>query len=97
MSRDSSLSVQSASHRSAYWEHSRDHKGVVRHTAPSFDESDPVTWLRLMQQHLEITGLGETIELDPVFGVHRLRDRPSDAATAGVSWRSINTAELTLE
>ena len=97
MSRPASPSAQSVSHRSAYWEHSRDHKGVVRHKAPPFDESDPVTWLRLMQQHLEITGLGETIEQDPVFGEHRLRARPSDAATAGVSWRTINAADLTAE
>ena len=81
----------SVSHSSAYWEHSRDHKGSVRHKVPPYDESDPVTWVRLMQQHLRITGMGDTITKAPVFGGHSLRARPSDA---GESWEQINSANL---
>jgi len=89
--------TDSVSSRSAYWEHARDNKGTVRHKAPTFDENDPVTWLRLMQQHLEITGLGDTIEQEPVFGQYTLRARPSDAASEGISWRTVNGAKLTVE
>jgi len=91
-------SAQSASSRSAYWEHSRDHKGAVQHKAPVFDDNDPVTWLRLMQQHLRMTGMGDTITRDAVFGGYRLRAGPSDTTSNSVSWEEINaSSSLTSE
>lgn len=62
---------------------------------PPFDESDPASWARLMQQHLRITGMSDAITADPVFGGARLRARPSDAT--GRSWEEINGMVLNTE
>ena len=53
--------------RSVYWSHSQDHKGTIRHKAPTFDENDPTSWIRLMQQHLLMSGMGDAISKEPVF------------------------------
>ena len=48
-----------------------------------------------MQQHLRITGMGDTITQEPSFGGYRLRARPSDAQ--GKSWEEINSLVLSAE